>query len=145
VDDFFVIHQNKEYLITLLAEIKDYLLSHDKLIIHPKKIYLQQYSKSFLFLGAYIKPHRTYIGNKTKIKFKSLIFEYSNYFEIKKVNLQTITKFRNSINFYLGMMKHYKTYHLKLKKLFKKQPNLIYQYGFFTTNLHIFKIKKNEI
>ncbi|MFN5849529.1 MAG: reverse transcriptase domain-containing protein, partial [Chitinophagales bacterium] len=45
VDDFFIIDNNKEYLIYLLAEIKNYLLSNDKLIIHPKKIYLQQYSK----------------------------------------------------------------------------------------------------
>ena len=91
VDDFFIIHQNKEYLISLLADIKDYLLSHDKLIIHPKKIYLQQYNKGFLFLGAYIKPYRTNIGNKTKMKFKALVLEYANYFEKKKVPIATIS------------------------------------------------------
>jgi len=145
VDDFFIIHQNKEFLIVLLAEIKDYLSSNDKLIIHPKKIYLQHYSKGFLFLGAYIKPHRTYIGTKTKTKFKSLIFEYTNYFERKKVNIQTIQKFRDSVNSYLGIMKHHKTFTLKLQTLFKKQPNPIYTYGYFSPNLHLFKIKKNEI
>lgn len=144
VDDFFIIDNNKEYLITLLAEIKDYLVSNDKLVVHPKKIYLQHYSKGFLFLGAYIKPNRTYIGNKTKIKFKALVFEYANYFEKKTVNEQTVLKFRSSINSYLGIMKHYKTYNLKLKILFKKQPNPLYNNGFFTPNLHIYKIKKNE-
>lgn len=145
VDDFFIIHQNKEYLISLLADIKDYLLSHDKLIIHPKKIYLQQYNKGFLFLGAYIKPYRTYIGNKTKMKFKALVLEYANYFEKKKVPIATISKFRDSVNSYLGIMKHHKTFNLKLKTLVKKQPNLIYNYGYFTSNLNIYKIKNNEL
>lgn len=34
---------------------------------------------------------------------------------------------------------------LKLKTLFKKQPNVLYNYGYFTSNLHIYKIKNNEI
>lgn len=145
VDDFIIIHQNKEYLISLLADIKDYLLSHDKLIFHPKKIYLQHYSKGFLFLGAYIKPYRTYIGNNTKTKFKALVLEYTNYFNKKTVPLATILKFRDSVNSYLGSMKHHKTFNLKHKTLFKKQPNALYNYGYFTSNLNIYKIKNNEL
>ena len=109
------------------------------------KIYLQQYNKGFLFLGAYIKPYRTYIGNKTKMKFKALVLEDASYFEKKKVPIATISKFRDSVNSYLGIMKHHKTFNLKLKTLLKKQPNLIYNYGYFTSNLNIYKIKNNEL
>ena len=144
VDDFFIIDNNKEHLIYLLAEIKDYLLSNDKLVIHPKKVYLQHYNKGFLFLGAYIKPYRTYIGNKTKMKFKTMVYEYANFFEKRTVNDENVLKFRNIINSYLGIMKHHKTYNLKLKTLFKKQPNPFYNFGFFTAHLHIYKIRKNE-
>ena len=87
--------------------------------------------QDYLFLGAYIKTYRTYIGNNTKTKFKALVLEYANYFEKKTLPIATISKFRDSVNSYLGIMKHHKTFNLKLKTLFKKQPNLIYNYGYF--------------
>ena len=79
------------------------------------------------------------------MKFKTLVLEYANYFEKKKVPIATISKFRDSVNSYLGIMKHHKTFNLKLKTLLKKQPNLIYNYGYFTSNLNIYKIKNNEL
>ena len=34
--------------------------------LHPKKVYLQHYTKGVKFIGAVIKPNREYIGNRTK-------------------------------------------------------------------------------
>ncbi|MBD8347737.1 RNA-directed DNA polymerase [Dysgonomonas sp. HGC4] len=60
VDDFFLADTDKERLKAAIPKIDAYL--HDKLRIklHPKKIYLQPYGNGVLFIGGYVKPHRTY-------------------------------------------------------------------------------------
>ncbi|KUK59668.1 MAG: Uncharacterized protein XD81_0755, partial [Bacteroidetes bacterium 38_7] len=49
VDDFVIIHENKEYLKTLITKLSDFLQSELQVIIHPNKIYLQHYSKGVKF------------------------------------------------------------------------------------------------
>ncbi|MEI7489090.1 MAG: reverse transcriptase/maturase family protein, partial [Chryseobacterium sp.] len=56
VDDFYIFHHSKEDLQNILVKCKRFL-AKEGLMLHPKKIYLQHYSKGFQFLGAYIKPH----------------------------------------------------------------------------------------
>jgi hypothetical protein len=73
VDDFILIHNNKEYLKLLIPIISNFLLSTLKLTLHPNKIYLQHYKKGVQYLGAIIKPHRIYIANRTKGNFYSAI------------------------------------------------------------------------
>ena len=69
VDDFVLIHPDKEYLKSLIPKISNFLLSNLQLTLHPNKIYLQHYTKGVQFLGAKIKPYRIYIGNRTKGNF----------------------------------------------------------------------------
>lgn len=45
VDDFVIVHENKEYLKKLIPQISGFLQSNLKLTLHPRKIYLQHYSK----------------------------------------------------------------------------------------------------
>ncbi|MDR3169735.1 MAG: hypothetical protein LBU27_08625 [Candidatus Peribacteria bacterium] len=65
VDDFVIVHRDKEYLKSLIPQIAQYLQHHLGLVLHPKKIYLQHYTKGVLFLGTYIKPYRTYVRKRT--------------------------------------------------------------------------------
>ena len=69
VDDFVIVHPNKEYLKSIIPLLSDYLQSHLSLKLHPKKIYLQHYTKGVKFLGVVVKPYRIYIGNQTKGTF----------------------------------------------------------------------------
>jgi RNA-directed DNA polymerase len=69
VDDFIIIHPDKEYLKSLIPVISNYLNNELKLKLHPKKIYLQHYTKGVKFLGTVIKPNRIYIANRTKGNF----------------------------------------------------------------------------
>ena len=61
VDDFVLIHPDKEYLKYLIPHLSNFLLQNLQLVLHPNKIYLQHYSKGVKFLGAVIKPNRIYI------------------------------------------------------------------------------------
>lgn len=65
---------------------------HCRLKLHPNKIYLQHYRKGFTFLGAYILPHRIYIGNRTKKKFIEMIGQTKQFKRIF-IDLCVIGKF----------------------------------------------------
>jgi len=119
VDDFFIIHSDKEYLKTSISVLREYLKMRLFLELHPNKIYFQHFSKGVKFLGAVIKPHRIYIQNRIKGNFYKKIRDWNAVFEEKKYNLtkNDTEKFLASINSYLGLMKHYKTYKLRKKML----------------------------
>jgi RNA-directed DNA polymerase len=54
VDDFVLAHPSHEYLKALIPQIADFLQSTLKLTLHPRKMYLQHYSKGVHFLGMII-------------------------------------------------------------------------------------------
>jgi RNA-directed DNA polymerase len=119
VDDFVLVHPDKEYLKSLLPVLSDFLFSTLKLSLHPKKIYLQHYSKGVPFLGAIIKPNRIYIGNRTKGNFYDAIAKQSAIARDYKPGKKELATFLSSMNSYLGILKHYKTYHLRKKMRWK--------------------------
>jgi RNA-directed DNA polymerase len=87
--------------------------------LHPKKIYLQHYTKGLKFLGTVIKPNRIYIANRTKGNFYNAIQKHNQVVEIAKPTKTELNSFLSSMNSYLGIMKHYKTYKLRKRMLFK--------------------------
>jgi hypothetical protein len=135
VDDFSIVHSDKDYLKWLILKINNYLKENLKLTLHPKKIYLQHYTKWVMFLGAFIKPYRNYIRKRTiwyfykKIQSLNLDFKNSNY----KLNHITKQSFLSTINSYLGMMKQYKTYKLRKKTLFNHISPYFWNY-FYISN-----------
>ena len=119
VDDFILVHQDKAYLKSLIPIIKSYLQDRLRLTLHPKKIYLQHYSKGVQFLGAVIKPNRIYIANRAKGNFYAAIEKQNALVKEHKPSKEEEAKFLSSMNSYLGLMKHYKTYLLRRSMLFK--------------------------
>ncbi|GHV22976.1 hypothetical protein FACS189428_5840 [Clostridia bacterium] len=145
VDDFVLIHPDKEFLLEMKEKIKSYLKEYCALDLHPSKVYLQHYHKGFAFLGAYIKPHRIYIGNRTKKKFLQTLSHIHKQLIRKTPGKNDIASIRSSVNSYLGIMKHYKTYNLRKKCLLnKKHPLLIFKYGYLKTIPHQSMIYKTN-
>ena len=129
VDDFVIVHENKEYLKTLLPKISFFLQTDLKLTLHPRKIHLQHYKKGVLFLGNVIMPNRIYTRNRTIGNFYDTITKWKNIAEInKQLTKEELDKFLSSINSYLGIMKHYKTYNLRHKIIFKNMNLILRQY-----------------
>ena len=119
VDDFIIVHQDKAYLKSILPKIAAILKTDLNLTIHPKKKYLQHYSKGVKFLGVMIKPNRIYIGKRTKSNFYEAIHRQNSVIEKAKPTLEEQERFQSSMNSYLGIMKHYNTYNLRKKMLWK--------------------------
>ncbi|HPP65033.1 MAG TPA: RNA-directed DNA polymerase [Candidatus Paceibacterota bacterium] len=129
VDDIVILHQDKEYLKSVIPQIKEYLKSNLSLEIHPNKIYLQHYSKGVNFLGATIKPYRIYIGNRTKGNFYQKIKFWNGFWKKgDKVKRGDFEKFISSVNSYLGMVEHYQTYKLRKKIIEQNLPHFIKPY-----------------
>ena len=117
VDDFVIVHPDKEYLKSLIPQLSNFLLSTLQLNLHPKKIYLQHYKKGVIFLGAVIKPYRIYIANRTKGNFYTAIEKQNSIVKERKPTKEEQVEFISSINSYLGIMKNYKTYKLRKKMI----------------------------
>ena len=116
VDDFILIHNNKEYLKLLIIEIKNYLKINLQLNLHPKKIYLQHYYKWVMFLWVMIKPYRMYIRKRTiwnlynKIQILNKRLEETLKQNNREMTIELKNDFLATINSYLWFMRHYKNY-----------------------------------
>ena len=116
VDDMVFVHWDKEFLKSIVWKIKTYLQGQLQLVLHPKKIYLQNFRKGVQFLGTFIKPHRIYIASRTKQNFYAKIKTY-NEMSRQKGNLsnEESQAFLACVNSYLGIMKHRRTFALRKK------------------------------
>jgi RNA-directed DNA polymerase len=144
VDDFVIVHSDKEFLKALIPEIKTFLKEELMLELHPKKIYLQHYSKGVQFLGAIIKPHRIYIANRTKGNFYNAIEKQNKIARDHKPTKEEQKAFQSSINSYLGIMKHYKSYKLRKSMLFKNLSAWWWNYFYLSGGIAKFN-QKNKI
>jgi retron-type reverse transcriptase len=134
VDDFVIVHNDKDFLKALIHSIRNYLHDELRLQLHPNKIYLQHFSKGVQFPGVIIKPHRIYIANRTKGNFYQAIQTQNRIARHHKPTKDEQAAFLSSMNSYLGIMKHYKTYKLR-KKMIRKYlsgwwANIFYAKGY---------------
>lgn len=115
VDDFVVVHECKNHLKSLIPMIKTRLKKDLKLTLHPKKMYLQHYSKGIPFLGMIIKPNRIYTGKRIKGNWYDAIKRHNEITTKGRPSKEEQAVFLCSMNSYLGLMKHYNTYTLRTK------------------------------
>ena len=145
VDDFVIVHPDKDYLKSITNIIREYLKSQLKLDLHPNKIYLQHYSKGVKFLGTVIKPNRIYIANRTKGNFAHSIDAWNKIIREKhRLSMDEQDAFLSSINSYLGIMRHYKTYRMR-KKMLREHMSAYFWNAFFIGNNYLKLEKKRKI
>ena len=99
VDDFVIVHESKEFLCEAKNKLCEFMKEDLHLTLHPRKIYLQHFSKGVKFIGSVIKPGRNYIGNRTKGNFFQKIQEYNHMAENNPNYANFAEKFQSSINF----------------------------------------------
>ncbi len=102
VDDFYLMHKDKEILINAKNKIIERLKEVEKLDVHPHKIFLQKSDNGFSFLGIFILPHRRYVGKRIK---HGLYESLSNVLNAK--NDENKIKEMNRHISYRGFLKHH--------------------------------------
>ena len=119
VDDFLVVHQDKAYLKALIPQISDFLSRELKLTLHPRKIYLQHYSRGVTFLGMKIKPGCILPGKRIKGNFYNAIMHHNQLAQERKPTKEEQLAFLCSMNSYLGIMKNYNTHQFRKRMLIR--------------------------
>ncbi len=145
VDDFILIHEDKYYLQSILPKISNYLIKNLKLILHPDKIYLQHYTKGVKYLGAVILPNRIYIANRTKGNFYNAIEKQNQIARDHQPTKEEQQAFQASMNSYLGIMKHYKTYKIRKNIIFKNLSAWWWNYFYLSEGIAKFNFKRKII
>ena len=147
VDDFYVVHKDKQFLLLLVSKINNYLQNNLDLTLHPKKIYIQHYTKWVLFLWVFIKPHRTYIRKRTIGFFYEKIQELNNRLKDNnnKINKELQFDFLSTINSYLGMIKNHKSYKIRKKILLNNVSAYFWNYFYISNNYTLIKIKNGNL
>ena len=109
---------DKDYLKQLLKEIENFLTNELGLTLNKNKTKFIDVRYGIDFLGAYVKPYRTYISNKSLKKIKRHLFNEK-------------PKDANSINSFLGTLRHYNSFNIREKIFSKVKPK---SKGFFNSN-----------
>lgn len=100
VDDFAIFSYDRHYLKTVIRKCEIFLREELKLTLHPRKRYFQHCYDGYKMVGGVVKPFRLYISNNIKEKL------YNNLNSKEKIIS------------YLGLMKHFNTYNLKIIMFF---------------------------
>lgn len=110
VDDFYVIDRNKRKLLRSVPKIRQLLQERCHVQLHPDKFYIQHYSKGIKFTGAVVKFGRVYPAKRTIGNFITSIYKFN-----QAETIDDIKKGIQSINSYLGILRHMNSYALRRK------------------------------
>lgn len=141
VDDFVIMHHDKEYLKSLIPHLSNFLRTKLQLTLHPNKIYLQHYTKGVQFLGTIINPNRIYIANRTKNNFYQTIQQHNAVVRSRTPTLQEQQQCISSVNSYLGIMQHYNTYMLRKRMVVKNISAYWFNYAYVSGGMRKLVLK----
>jgi len=110
VDDCLFVHPSRIFLKKLISIIHEYLRDNLELTLHSKKIYLQPCRNGVKFLGCFIKPSHIVVNHRTLNNFKRSLSYHNRLAADHKPDKEERAAFISSVNSYLGILKHYKTY-----------------------------------
>ena len=113
-DDFVIVSKDRAYLEALIPKLKQFLSDNLALELHPKKVTIRKIEHGVDFLGFVNLPHHRTLRTKTKKRmFRRLQNKLTEYNEGKtdKEHLE------QSLQSYLGVLSHGKTYKLRQKLL----------------------------
>ena len=105
VDDFVIVGLDFSCLTAVVPQIETFLNRELHLTLHPNKRYLQDLRHGVGFLGAVIKPGRTYPAWRTKGNFAAAVARHNRIAEDHKPTRSEREAFRQSVNSYLGLLR----------------------------------------
>ena len=117
VDDMVFVHRSKSFLKYLIPRIRRFLNEDMCVQLHPKKIYLQPAENAVSFLGTIINPRCTLVSKRVRNNFTSRLKELTKIADIHKPTCEEKNLFMQSVNSYLGIMVHYKSYKFRSVQL----------------------------
>ncbi len=107
-DDFVILSRKAEPLLRRICQIEEFLETHLRLELHPKKVILSKLSQGIDFLGYVMLPHHIRLRMQTRRRLKRRLKEaYKAY---QKDDL-TYVQMDQKIQSYLGILSHANEFH----------------------------------
>lgn len=112
VDDAAVVSCDREWLLSLVPRIREFLKSELGLELHMGKLEISEVHRGVEFLGSYILPWRTYVSNHSlrRIEKKVADIDYGKPWVASR-----------SINSYLGIFQHTASYNVRKRLIVNRQ------------------------
>lgn len=111
VDDFYVIHKDKDKLKKFREAINEFLKEKLFLKLNFKKCYIRPLAFGIDFIGYFVKPWRVYPRRRIVKKFKNKLWIFEKY----RSSISGQLDIKNSIASYFGHFIHADTRNLILK------------------------------
>lgn len=130
VDDSATISSDRQRLTDAIPVMRDFLKDELCLDMHMGKTQIIDVRYGVEFLGAFIKPYRTYICNRSLSRIRQ---------EAADVRHMGRGQAFRTVNSLLGVMSHYSSYNLR-REIFTQQH--ILRYGTFDCDMTTFTLSK---
>lgn len=111
-DDFVIFSNNKDYLEKLIANIAEFLETKLRLFLHPDKVFIKTLTSGVDFLGCVNFSHHRVLRTKTKKRILKKILKNKEDFKLGLISKEF---FNQSLNSYLGVLKHCSGYKIEKK------------------------------
>ena len=112
VDDSYVISTDREWLLSIVPKIRIFLKERLGLDLHMGKLHIVDVSMGVEFLGAFVRNFRTYISRASIGRTVNSILSMS---------IADEEKAWRSINSFLGMMAHYRSYFVRCRVFLRQR------------------------
>ncbi len=136
VDDFYIVHNDKYAILESIHLIRE-KLKEVGLTLHPRKFYIQHYSKGVELVGSVIKPGRAYVHNRTVYNAMQAVRRFNNI----ENPAEHIGEFVSMLNSYLGFMRHVESYNVR-KRLVQEIAQVWFKYIYVSAHYYKAVIKK---
>jgi retron-type reverse transcriptase len=130
VDDSATISSDRQRLTDATPVMRDFLKEELCLDMHMGKTQIIDVRYGVEFLGAFIKPYRTYICNRSLSRIRQ---------EAADVRHMGRGQAFRTVNSLLGVMSHYSSYNLR-REIFTQQH--ILRYGTFDRDMTVYELSK---
>lgn len=104
VDDSYIVSHDKQWLLSLVPDIRNFLREQLHLELHMGKLHITKARHGAEFLGGYVKPYTTYISNESLRRMKASIDE---------MNMSNPEKTWASVCSFLGVLSHYDSFNIR--------------------------------
>jgi hypothetical protein len=104
VDDSAMVDACREWLLAQVPRIREFLADELGLQLHMGKLHVRDIRQGVEFLGAFVKPYRDYISNKTLNRISQ---------NLKTMDMHDAKHVEASINSYLGVLSHSSSFNIK--------------------------------
>ena len=132
VDDAYVVSCDKDWLLSLIDPIDEFLRSRLHLEVHRGKTHLHEVHHGVEFLGGYVLPGRTYMSHAAVRRLRQNVDDLKGSYP---------AKLYRSINSMLGVMSHFDAHRLS-RELFCVEPFL--KHGYFADDMTCYYLHRHQ-